>query len=276
MVTTAVKTADDEAIRFIVDLLYSRARIKLHSGKEPLIRARLGKRMRLLGMETLFEYCELLRSMEGEQELTHAVDALTTNFTQFLREEDHFHFLVEQALPTLLALGEKAIKVWSAACSTGEEPYSAAFFLEDKFPSTQGYNWSVLATDVSTKALAKAQAGVYPQERLAAVSTDWQRRFLQKGYGNAQGLVRIKEQLRSRIEFCHENLLEETPRQCAFQVVFCRNVMIYFDRKTQQQLVSYLCRYIVPGGWLLIGHSESLNGLPLPLKCVRPSYYQKI
>lgn len=271
-----VKTADDEAIEFIVDLIYDRARIRLHTGKESLIRARLGKRMRALDIKTLPDYCALLQTPAGDEELTHAVDALTTNFTHFLREEDHFKFLVQKALPELLGPGEKGIRVWSAACATGEEPYSAAFYLEEHFPSLTGFNWRILATDISTKALAKAEAGVYPLERVSNVPAEWQRRYLQRGHGRAEGLVRVKSQVRDRIDFKHENLLNETPRQGVFQVIFCRNVMIYFDRATQEQLVKYLCRYLAPKGWLLIGHSESLNGLPLPLRCVRPSYYQKI
>lgn len=271
----AVKNADEEAIEFIVELIYERARIRLHAGKESLIRARLGKRMRFLDLKSLPDYCAFLRTAAGEEELTHAVDALTTNFTHFLREEDHFKFLVQSGLPGLLTPGEKSIRVWSAACATGEEPYSAAFYLEEHFPSVSGYNWRILATDISTKALAKAEAGVYPQDRVSNVPLDWQRRYFQRGYGRAEGLVRVKPQIRDKVEFRHENLLKETPRQGLFQVIFCRNVMIYFDRTTQEQLVKYLCRYLAPQGWLLIGHSESLNGLPLPLRCVRPSYYQK-
>ena len=264
-----------EDFEFIINLVYERSRIRLHDGKQQLIRARLGKRVRALGFDDLSTYCSHLRNRADEEEITHVVDALTTNFTNFLREKEHFDFMISTALPATLAPGQKRFLVWSAACSTGEEPYSIAFYLSHHYPLAQGWDWRIIATDISTKALGKAAEGIYPAERLSALPVDWQRAFFQKGFGKWEGHYRIKDALRSRIEFRHLNLLGEYPFTEPFHVVFCRNVMIYFDRQTQEELVRKQSRLLVPKGHLLIGHSESLTGLNTGLKCLRPSIYQK-
>jgi chemotaxis protein methyltransferase CheR len=266
---------DEDACEFIIALIYERSRIRLHEGKQALIKARLGKRMRLLGCACLADYCELLQSPGNHEEITHAVDALTTNFTNFLREEDHFQFLVDQALPALLGRNRRKFHLWSAACASGEEPFSLAFYLDEKYPLAEGWDWHILATDISTKALAKAQAGVYAADRLAGLSDAWLRRHFQKGSGASEGYFRIKSRLRERVTFRQVNLLGVCDFSERFEAVLCRNVMIYFDRPTQQQLVNNLSRFVVPAGYLLIGHSESLNGLPVPFRCLRPSYYQR-
>ncbi len=266
---------ESEDIDFIIALIYERSRIRLHEGKQALIKARLGKRMRHLGIGTLHEYCNLLRSGAGQEEITGAVDALTTNFTQFLREEEHFQFLVKHALPGLLAKGQRQFNVWSAACATGEEPFSLAMYLAEHFPLADGWDWRVLATDISTKALATARRGIYAAERIECLPVEWQRRYLQIGHGEWEGYYRIKSPLSSRVRFEQINLLGAYQQESMFEVIFCRNVMIYFDRPTQEQLVNQLSRYLVPKGYLLIGHSESLNGLAVPLNCLRPSVYQK-
>ena len=267
---------DETACDFIIALIYERSRIRLHEGKQALIKARLGKRMRHHGCASLAEYCELLKGPAGHAEITHTVDALTTNFTNFLREEDHFQFLVDQALPGLLGRGRRKFQIWSAACASGEEPFSLAFYLEDRFPLAEGWDWHILATDISTKALAKGQAGVYAGDRLAGLSDTWLRRYFQKGVGDAEGYFRIKPRFRERVTFRQANLLSALDLPDRFETILCRNVMIYFDRPTQQQLVTTLSRFLVPAGYLLIGHSESLTGLPVPFRCLRPSYYQKI
>lgn len=266
---------EEEACDFIIALIYERSHIRLHEGKHALIRARLGKRLRLHGFACLADYCDFLRQPGREEEITHVVDALTTNFTHFLREEDHFKFLVDQALPALLGRSQKRFHLWSAACATGEEPFSLAFYLDENYPLAEGWDWHILATDISTKALAKAEAAVYPMDRLADIPEKWLRRHFQKGSGPSEGYCRLKSRLRERVTFRQVNLLGAYDLQERFEAILCRNVMIYFDRATQQQLVTNLSRFIVPAGYLLIGHSESLNGLPVPLKCLRPSYYQK-
>jgi len=265
---------DQQAIEFVIALIYERAHIRLQPCKESLIRARLGKRQRALNLPSLADYCHYLETSGDEAELTHAVDALTTNFTNFLREEDHFRFLTQTALPELLGNTRQPIRVWSSACATGEEPYSIAFYLEESFPSISGWDWRVLATDISTKALAKATQAIYPENRLTAIPQAWLRKYFRRGSGSAEGYYQVKSHLRERISFNQQNLLGHLPFHDKFQVIFCRNVMIYFDRETQQALIQQLCRFLAPRGYLLTGHSESLTGLAVPLRCLRPSYYQ--
>lgn len=268
---------DDTAdLEFVIALVYERSRIRLHEGKEALIRARLGKRVRLLGYDSLHSYCDFLRHEADEEELIQVVDALATNFTGFLREKDHFEYLVREALPAVLPSGQRRIQVWSAACSTGEEPYSLAFYLGEHHPVSAGWDWSIYATDISTKALDKARSAVYPAERLEAIPVEWRRRYFQRGVGQWEGQVRVKEWVRERVRFAQVNLLGGFQCDRMFETIFCRNVMIYFDRPTQQELVRHLVRFLVPGGYFMTGHSESLNGLSVGLRCLRPSIYQKV
>jgi chemotaxis protein methyltransferase CheR len=267
-------TDEGAAIEFIVNAIYEKCRIRLHEGKQSLIRARLGKRMRATGFDSLTAYVEFLRTRATAEEWTRVVDALTTNFTNFLREEDHFKFLVQHALPKLLGPGQRHFQLWSAASSTGEEPYTIAFYLNEHYPLAKGWDWRITASDISTKVLAAARQAIYAQERVNTVPPEWLRRYFQLGQGEWQGHYRVKPQITERVAFRQINLIENYDHTGVFEVIFCRNVMIYFDRPTQEALVKRLCRFLRPGGYLLIGHSESLTGLNLPLRCLKPSIYQ--
>jgi chemotaxis protein methyltransferase CheR len=269
-------TRETEAYRYVIDLIYERCRIKLHDGKEQLIKARLGKRLRHHGCATLVEYCNFLRARAGEDEFTLVVDSLTTNFTNFLREEDHFQFMVQQALPGVLAKCQRRFNVWSAASSSGEEPLTIAMYLAEHFPLTQHWDWRIAASDISTKMLAVARRGVYSEDRINKIPNAWLRKYFQAGVGQWAGHYRVKSDLAERITFRQVNLIERYEHKHPFEVIFCRNVMIYFDRPTQEQLVNRLCRFLVPHGFLFVGHSESLNGLNVPLRCVQPSIYQRV
>jgi chemotaxis protein methyltransferase CheR len=264
---------DAEACAWIIQEVYARSRIRLHEGKEALIRARLGKRLRALGLTSLGEYTSRLERGGDAAEFTRLLDCLTTNFTQFLREEDHFRFLVDTALPELMRGGLRRFHVWSAASATGEEPWSLALYLAEHFPPQQ-WGWSVMGTDISTRALETARRAIYPADRLEPVPPDWLRRHFQRGAGEWEGHFRVKPALQERVRFQHLNLLGSYPFQDRFEAILCRNVMIYFDRPTQQELVNRLARHLVPGGYLLIGHSESLNGFDIPFHCLRPSVYR--
>jgi chemotaxis protein methyltransferase CheR len=274
---TILKAAKSEveAFQYIIDFIYERCRIRLHGGKETLIKARLGKRIRHHGFSGLTEYCDYLKTSGDEEEFTLVVNALTTNFTNFLREEEHFKFLVKTALPSVLAPGARKFQVWSAASSSGEEPYTIAFYLAESHPLAMGWDWHITASDISTKVLEKARLGIYSEEKVQSVPRDWQRKHFQRGVGQWQGHYRVKSSIAERVAFRQINLLEDYAHPRSFEVIFCRNVMIYFDRPTQEQLVNKLSHFLVPGGFLLIGHSESLNGLKVPLRCLHPSIYQR-
>lgn len=267
--------AEAEACDFIAQFIYERCRIRLHDGKHALIKARLGKHVRKHGFADLAEYCHFLKTTAGEDEFTEVTDALTTNFTHFLREKDHFDFLVGTALPLLLSHGAKECRIWCAASSSGEEPYSIAMYLCEYSSTDRQIQWSLEASDISTRVLDQARLGVYPLDRMTAVPEEWMRKYFQKGVGKWEGQCRVKPTLSERIAFRQINLTEPYNHPCLFQAVFCRNVLIYFDRPTQQRLLEHLCQFIAPNGYLFVGHSESLNGLKLPVRCVHPSVYQR-
>ncbi len=276
MITMNATNRETEAYGYIIDLVYERCRIKLHDGKEQLIKARLGKRMRHHGIASFVEYVNFLRAGADEDEFTQVVNALTTNFTNFLREEDHFQFMVRHALAPVLSRGQRRFQVWSAASSSGEEPYTIAMYLAEHFPLAQNWDWRVTGSDISTKVLAMAERAVYSDERVSTIPPDWLRKYFQIGVGKWAGHYRVKSTLGERVHFRQINLIESYQHREPFELIFCRNVMIYFDRPTQEQLVNRLCQFLLPGGHLLIGHSESLSGLNVPLRCVRPSVYQRV
>jgi chemotaxis protein methyltransferase CheR len=274
MRAVAVET-EETALEFIRSLIYERARIRMDGGKHALIKARLGKRLRHHGFCTLPEYCEFLRRAAPADEITCVIDSLTTNFTHFMREPAHFEFLINEAVARFAAAGERNLRVWSAACSSGEEPFTIAFYLAAHGQKWPNLSWSIAASDISTKVLEKARAAVFDQERVSSLPREWLPRFFQRGVGRWEGHYKVKREIRDRVTFGQVNLVQEYAQTCTYQVIFCRNVMIYFDRNTQEQLVNRLCRHLAPGGYLLVGHSESLNGFRVPLTCLRPSIYQK-
>jgi chemotaxis protein methyltransferase CheR len=259
---------------FIRELVYEHSRIHLGTDKKALVSSRLAKRLRVLRLPNYDAYCQLLRSPKGREELGNLVDVISTNHTHFFREARHFEFLRDVALPQWKAKGGGALRIWSAACSSGEEPYSIAILLAE----TLGWdvNWRVHATDISTRMLKAAQNGIYATERLSHVPADWQRRYFQRGIGTWEGSYRIKEDLRRRIDFQHVNLLQASyPFATRFDVVFCRNVMIYFDRETQETLIQKVSDRLIAGGYLMVGHSESLSGIRHGLNALQPALYQK-
>jgi chemotaxis protein methyltransferase CheR len=277
--SAATATLGDADFQFLRELIYERSRINLGPEKRVLITSRLAKRLRELHLDDYSEYCALLRSPAGGQELTFLIDRISTNHTHFFREQKHFEFLEKKFLPAWqakrTARGEP-LRVWSAASSTGEEPYTIAIHLAEHLAPAEEAAWQVEATDISTRVLAVARQGVYESERLAGVSAEQVRRYFQKGVGEREGQFRVKAELRERVRFHHLNLLQPPyPFKQPFHLIFCRNVMIYFDRPTQEALVSQLTDCLVPGGHLLVGHSESLGNIKHPLKLVQPAVYLK-
>jgi chemotaxis protein methyltransferase CheR len=265
----------DRDLTFIVKLVYDRAGIRLHDGKRELITARLQKRLRLLGLASYSEYLERLQKDTSGDEMVAFLDAIATNHTSFYREEQHFAYLRERVLPALLAQpGRRDVRVWSAACSTGEEPYTLAITLGDSLPGGMD-DVNVFASDLSSKALATARGGVYKLDRVRGIPTEVLRRHFERGMGAQEGLARVSPALRRRVEFAQLNLLEIGDLGQRFAVIFCRNVMIYFDRIVQQRVVSMLERHLEPNGYLFISHSESLNGITHSLRWLAPAVYQR-
>lgn len=266
--------------QFIRELVYRHSRINLGPDKHELVSARLGKRLRATGKDNVEDYCTLLRGPQGTEELGHLIDCISTNHTYFFREEGHFAALRDIILPELETRREQehwpTLRVWSAASSSGEEPYSIAMALDEFFSDRpRAWPWRIEATDISSRILAKAEAAIYPAETVSKLGAARTKAYFQTGYGPQEGFYRVRPALRSLVHFHRLNLLEgQPPFSEPFQVIFCRNVMIYFDRPTQEELVRRLKSRLVPGGYLLVGHSESLTGISHGLTMVRPATYQ--
>ena len=246
--------------------------LDLREGKEQLVSARLGKLVRKLGCLKFSDYCNHVRADTTGVALAELIDALTTNFTSFLREPAHFDFLTNTILPEF---DGRRIDIWSAACSTGEEPYSIAIYALECLGEKAREQVRILATDISTRALEGGKQGVYQSERLAGLPAPLLRKYFLKGEQRWKGWFRASPHLRSMVEFRRMNLMESFPSLPSFAAIFCRNVMIYFDQPTQHTLVSKLARCLAPGGYLLTGHSESLLRGHEALEYVRPAVYRK-
>lgn len=263
--------------RFIQD--YSG--IKMPVTKKTMVEGRLRKRVGAGGFANFNEYCRHLFDGGGmDTECLALIDAVTTNKTEFFREPDHFRVLVERALPSLL--GERRsgpntlIKVWSTASSIGAEPYTLAMVLADRARQGDGFRFSILGTDISTKVLQTASIGIYPEEMIAPVPIDMRRRYLLRSKKGSQGLVRIAPDLRRMVQFGRLNLMAESyPVDRNNDIIFCRNLLIYFDKPTQQAVLTRLCDHLRPGGYLFLGHSKSLAGFGLPLQSVGTTVFRR-
>lgn len=270
----------DSEYDFIRKLVYTHSRINLGSDKMELVSARLGKRLRATNLPSITDYCRHLQSSSGEGELSHLIDAISTNHTFFFRENPHFEYLRDHILPEM-ATRRQAEKwadfpIWSAASSSGEEPFSIAILLAQSLGFNSAWRWRIEATDISNKMLAQARAGVYREEQIKSLSPDLLRTYFQKGFGPQEGKYRVQAAVRERTTFRQCNLHDaDTPYQHQFPVIFCRNVMIYFDHPTQEELVAKLVRQLRPGGYLFVGQSESLTGIRHGLETMRPSVYRK-
>jgi chemotaxis protein methyltransferase CheR len=254
-------------------LAYEKFGLDLRSGKEQLVSARLGKKLRDLRLRSFKEYYQYVVNDGTGDALVAMIDALTTNHTSFFREPAHFEFLRKTICPSLR--DRDRIAIWSAACSTGEEPYSIAFtLLEELGLGTMG-KVQILATDISTRVLGNATKAVYPSGRFRDLSPQQLRQFLLRGEGQWKDWYLIKKELRDAVSFQRLNLMEQFANLPTFPLIFCRNVMIYFDRATQEDLVGRLSNRLEPGGYLFIGHSESLNGVQHGLQYIQPAIYRK-
>ena len=265
----------------LCDLIYSESGIKLSPDKKVMIEVRLKKRLRDLNIDTYGEYCHYLfarNNKDQQTEIHQLIDVMTTNKTDFFREGAHFDFLVEKALPNLLAGGPGAreLRFWSAGCSTGEEPYTLAMVLDHFGESHPGFKFKVLATDISSTVLAKAKMGIFSSEVVSPVSSDMRRKYFMRSRDRSSNQLRVVPELRQFIEFRWLNLMEEFGMPELMDGIFCRNVIIYFDRPTQQRLLLKLSRQLVTGGYMFVGHSETLHDMNLPLTPVAPALYRKI
>ncbi|MDP1569154.1 MAG: CheR family methyltransferase [Vicinamibacterales bacterium] len=271
----AAPVISDRELTAIIKLVYDKSGITLHDGKKALVVARLQKRLRAGGFRSFGDYLRVVETDPSGEELTGLLDAMATNHTSFFREAQHFEILRDRVLPEWRARGGAGFEMWSAACSSGEEPYTLGMTLADTMTEAEIGRARILASDMSTKALGKARPGVYPMERVADLPREVLRRHFEKGLGAQAGLARVGAHVRRLVTFEQRNLLEVGDVGRRFDVIFCRNVMIYFDRAVQQRVVSMLERHLAPRGYLFISHSESLNGVAHGLQWVAPAVYMR-
>jgi len=251
----------------------------LHEGKKELVKARLGKRLREGNFRSFSEYYKHVTTREGTDELITMIDSISTNLTYFFREDSHFKRLqtiIKSFLESSAGQrsGTPGLKIWSAGCSTGEEPYSLGITVKESlngFPA----DVKIVATDISTRVLKIAVNGVFSNDKTKNILPGILRKYFQLGYGKREGYIRIKKEIRDLIEFSRFNLMETPSSNFAFDIIFCRNVMIYFDKQTQASVVQKFYNCLNKGGYLFIGHSESLTGLEHAFKYIEPSVYRK-
>jgi chemotaxis protein methyltransferase CheR len=273
----------DADFRRLSTFIYDHCGIKMPPVKITMLEARLQKRLRLLGITSFRQYCALLfESPTGGDELVHMIDAVTTNKTDFFREAGHFDFLTGTVVPEFLSAYSPSARppfiVWSAACSSGEEPYTLAIVLSEAECNCPGLNSIITATDISTRMLDKARAGIYDESQISMIPLALKQRCFLRSKDRSRGLVRVVPELRGRVRFQRLNLMDQGYPFPAESVtaLFCRNVIIYFDRPTQSALLARLCRYIRKDGYLFLGHSETVHGFDLPLVRVTSTIYRKV
>lgn len=265
---TTVILTDKEFEQFRT-MIYKRAGISMSDAKRTLVAGRLAKRVKHHGLRSYGDYYKKITSGDAA-ELQIAIDLLTTNETHFFREPKHFEFLRSKVLPHHRP--GRPFRVWSAASSSGEEPYSIAMLLADSLGTAP---WEVFGSDISTRVLDRARSGHYPMDRLEEIPRPYLTRFCLKGVGAQEGTLLISRELRERVQFQQVNLVEPLPKLGEFDVIFLRNVMIYFDQETKVSLVSRMLPLLRPGGHFLISHSESLNGISSAYEVVAPAIYRK-
>jgi chemotaxis protein methyltransferase CheR len=267
----------DEDFKTLSKLAYEQAGIVLAESKRNLIYGRLSRRLRALGMSTFRDYRAYLMGEGGASEMQNFINSISTNLTKFFRESHHFdHFRSAVVVPYANARsrGRHRLRVWSAGCSTGEEPYTIAIILAKEMPDAARHDVRVLATDIDTDVLGKAARGEYPDNSIEDVPKAY-RAFFEPAKGERGPIVRLSQVTRSLIAFRQLNLLETWPFQGQFDAIFCRNVMIYFDGPTKAALVDRFMKKLIPGGWLYIGHSESLLGSHPGLKLMGRTIYRR-
>ena len=275
-------TLSDKEFKRLSTFIEAKSGIQMPISKKSMLTARIQKRLRLLKMHSFSDYVDLvLDPRDPTQELIHFLDIVTTNKTDFFREPNHFNFLTQTAIPDLMERQGAGIgrpfRIWSAPCSTGEEPYTMAMVIQEFAADHPGFKVQILGTDLSTRALKQAENGVYEMDKASPVPLALKRKYMLKGKDRASPRVRMTQDMRAMIRFHHLNFMDPDYRiPQPMDVIFCRNCLIYFDRPTAESIVNKLCRHLIPGGYLFIGHSETLNKLKVPVEQVAPTIYQLV
>lgn len=266
--------SDFEKIRTFVK---SQTGINLSDAKKNLVYGRLARRLREIHMSSFSEYLDYVKN-DNEDELVNFINAITTNLTSFFREKHHFEFLKKEAIPRLLKANQhtRRLRAWSAGCSTGEEPYSLAMTLKESISDIASWDAKILATDLDTNVLAHGKNGVYDVSRIEGLPDSTKRKWFRKGRGDNSGTVRVAPELANLIAFKQLNLMKAWPMKGPFDFIFCRNVVIYFDKDTQRQLFDRYAEILRPDGYIFLGHSESMFKVSDRFKLLGNTIYQRI
>jgi chemotaxis protein methyltransferase CheR len=258
--------------------IYDYSGIKMPSSKMTMLEGRLRRRLRATGISSFNDYCDYLFKHDGiETESIYLIDAVTTNKTDFFREPKHFEYMEQVALPELVSAGHKRIRLWSSACSTGAEPYTMAMIMQEFVDGQSGLDYRILATDLSTEVLQAARRGVYARDMIVPVGSEMRRKYVMMARDTTRSDVRIHPRLRSMVGFARLNLMDNAYKVGdPMHLIFCRNVLIYFDKPTQAKVLSRLCDCLLPGGYLFVGHSETVTGISLPVRQVANTVFKKI
>ena len=265
----------------IADFIQTNVGIKMPQQKLFLVQSRLLSRLKALNMSNFDDYISYVFAggPQSDEEIALMINVITTNLTNFFREKQHFDCMTDKAIPELLELGYNTIDIWSAGCSSGEEPYTLSIVMQEYMLKNPGKvrDYSILATDISSNVLGKAMNAVYPMESVADLSMDLKKKYFLKSKDKENPLVRVKPALREKVSFQRLNFMDASyPVQSEKHIIFCRNVLIYFDKPTQEAVIRKLVSHLVTGGYLFLGHSETIFGMDLPLKTVGPTSFKKI
>lgn len=262
--------------KYISDVIADRTGIVLSEAKHDMVYSRLSRRLRELKLSEFSQYLGLIKS-GNEEEILAFTNAITTNLTSFFREKHHFEYLRSKVLPELKRTKtDRRIRVWSAGCSSGEEPYSVAMTIRDVFPRLDGWDIKILATDLDTNMVQTASDGVYTEERVAGLDKAHLKKWVNRGKGEHEGKIRMSQELRDMITFKQLNLMDEWPISGPFDFMFCRNVVIYFNKDTQRELFERYANLVADDGHLFIGHSESLNKVSTRFDLIGQTIYKKL
>jgi len=273
---------NSDLFKKLSEFIYNESGIKMPLSKKTMLEARLQKRLRAIGIDSFGEYCNYLFSPEGiANELVNMIDVVTTNKTDFFREPQHFDYLLEHVLPELINTKGCGIRrpfmIWSAACSSGEEPYTLAMILDEFSRKANGFHYNILATDISSRMLDKAKDAIYDEERVQPVPFNLKKRYLMRSKNRAIKQVRVVPELRAQVRLRRLNFMAgDFGMREKMDVIFCRNVLIYFDRPTQEIVINRLCNHLRPGGYLFTGHSETISGINVPLEPVANTVSRRI
>ena len=276
------KTLSEAEFKKIASYIEKNVGIKMPPEKRLMMQSRLTSRLKALNLDSFKQYIDYVFSGKDtdNHEIIMMIDAMTTNLTEFFREPQHFDFMRNVALPEYAAQGRGKIKIWSAGCSTGQEPYTLSMVMSEfirQNPTSSIRDYSVLATDISTKVLDKAASAIYPMDAVKGIPKQTMYQYFLKGKDPKNPSVRLKQEIRDRVNFMRLNFMDDDYGfRDTLQIIFCRNVLIYFDKTNQERVINQFLRYLEPGGYLFLGHSETIFGMTLPFRTVAPTVFQRI